>query len=375
MRRTVCTAALLVVTRLVAASLDIELPVAKELLLPAVPDRYFQVGDRVVIDTGGMPRALILNLTTLDVEAFPVEPLTSVFGVDRRGVVADQYVSEAESSGHREVFFYDVRGGKRMELSKGVRSLQSTSHIYFQNGQSFDRVVHAESNQELSVFDLRTGEEQGLGWRPGVSSSHFYLPHAISRDKQNLVVLDYQGATLYQPATGSFGPTFGDIARGGAVFVTNSIMLFLSNGRYVLRSVAGSAIADLSFGLRPGWSVEMWFSDDLRYGMLRGPHRPDGVETVIVDATPIRDWLDSQGLWFHTTTGVVNAQEVRVRENANLQAYVFGTVSAGDEVAVLDRSGIKEKIGGAEDWWYKVRRERDRLEGWMYGAFLDLAKE
>ena len=96
---------------------------------------------------------------------------------------------------------------------------------------------------------------------------------------------------------------------------------------------------------------------------------------AVVDATALRDWLDGLGLLFRETTGVVNASEVRVRENANLQAYVFGTLSAGDEVAVLDRSGIKEKIGGAEDWWYKVRRERDRLEGWMYGAFLDLAEE
>lgn len=124
--------------------------------------------------------------------------------------------------------------------------------------------------------------------------------------------------------------------------------------------------------MESGWRLDLWFSADLRYGIARGVST--GYDVAIVDATALRRWLDGLGLLFHATTAVVNAPEVRVRENPNLQAYVFGTVGRGDVVAVLDRSGVKERIGDTEDWWYGVRRTRDGLEGWMYGAFLDSMK-
>jgi hypothetical protein len=44
-------------------------------------------------------------------------------------------------------------------------------------------------------------------------------------------------------------------------------------------------------------------------------------------------------------------------------------------VEVLDRSGVKVQIGELNDWWYKIKRKSDGLEGWSYGPFLDLAEE
>jgi hypothetical protein len=72
---------------------------------------------------------------------------------------------------------------------------------------------------------------------------------------------------------------------------------------------------------------------------------------------------------------VANAGGVRVRQNANLEAQTLGMLERGDAVEVVDRSGVKEKIGGLEDWWYRVKRARDGLEGWAYGAYLDLAEK
>jgi hypothetical protein len=373
MKRLLCATVCLALAGYVGAEVDIDLPAVKRLSLPAIPQRYFQLGDKLVIVTVGTPKAVILDLRAFGLAPLPIEPLSSVLGVDRRGVAAHQYVESQDGSGHREVFFFDPHTGVRTNVSTGLRSLSGEEHIYYQNEESFHGLVHGEWEQELSLFSLRTGEERGLGWIPGVSSAYLYPPFVISRDKQTLVVKESRGFTIYHPNTRTFGPIL-DESLGSAVFLTNGVVLLLIGARIVY-DVAGNRIGDLRLQLPDGYGtdVTIWFSEDLKYGVFAGRTRK--VDLVVVDASALRNWLDSLGLLFRETTGVVNAQEVRIRENANLQAYVFGTVGKGDAVAVLDRSGIRERVGNTEDWWYRVRRAADGLEGWMYGTFLDLKQE
>lgn len=93
---------------------------------------------------------------------------------------------------------------------------------------------------------------------------------------------------------------------------------------------------------------------------------------AIVDTTPFRDWLNAKGLLFKPTTGMANDNNLRVRENPNLEAEIFGVLSKGDAVEVLDRTGIQDTIGDKTAYWYKVRRKSDGLEGWAFGGFIDV---
>jgi hypothetical protein len=74
------------------------------------------------------------------------------------------------------------------------------------------------------------------------------------------------------------------------------------------------------------------------------------------------------------TTGGCSESRVRVREYPHLQAQTFGHLEPGDEVEVLDRSGVKMRIGDRTDRRYKVRRKSDGITGWAYGAYLKLAE-
>ena len=65
---------------------------------------------------------------------------------------------------------------------------------------------------------------------------------------------------------------------------------------------------------------------------------------------------------------------MRVRENPNLEAQTFGFLEKEEALEVTDRSGVKVKVGELENWWYRVKRKSDGLEGWSYGAFLQLAE-
>jgi hypothetical protein len=49
-------------------------------------------------------------------------------------------------------------------------------------------------------------------------------------------------------------------------------------------------------------------------------------------------------------------------------------LDTGTKVDVMDRSGVKMRIGDNEYYWYKVKTV-DGLEGWAYGAFVSLSDE
>lgn len=77
---------------------------------------------------------------------------------------------------------------------------------------------------------------------------------------------------------------------------------------------------------------------------------------------------------FEPIKGVLNDSHVRVRQSPNLQAQVLETLRKGYNVEVLERSGARMKIGQTEDYWYKIRTAAG-VEGWAYGAYLDLSSD
>jgi hypothetical protein len=93
------------------------------------------------------------------------------------------------------------------------------------------------------------------------------------------------------------------------------------------------------------------------------------------DLKPLRDYLESRNWAFRPVAGVAKASGVRVREYANLGAETMGLLSTGDRLEALDRSGAKAQVGDQEAWWYKVRRASDGLEGWSYGAYIEVESE
>jgi hypothetical protein len=138
-------------------------------------------------------------------------------------------------------------------------------------------------------------------------------------------------------------------------------------------SLQGRPVAEFTLNAEGIQATEIsLFDKQLRYALLMWDQ---GSQQALIDLSPLRKRLDEMGLLFRPTTGVANASGVRVRQNANLEAQTLGMLDRGDAVEVVDRSGVKEKIGELEDWWYRVKGVRDGLEGWAYGAYLDLKEK
>jgi len=88
-------------------------------------------------------------------------------------------------------------------------------------------------------------------------------------------------------------------------------------------------------------------------------------ESGVKDLQPISQGPGNQ-------TAMVTADGLRVRKSSSLNATVVGNLKKGDSVEILRRGVSKVTINGISDYWYKIRRSSDGLEGWCFGGYLRL---
>jgi len=70
---------------------------------------------------------------------------------------------------------------------------------------------------------------------------------------------------------------------------------------------------------------------------------------------------------------IVNDTNVRVRSEPNLNGKQIGIIQKGDRVTIIEQGTVTMKIDTMEACWYRIKTEKG-LEGWTYGAFLDIQK-
>ncbi|MBI3654641.1 MAG: SH3 domain-containing protein [Acidobacteria bacterium] len=82
---------------------------------------------------------------------------------------------------------------------------------------------------------------------------------------------------------------------------------------------------------------------------------------LVVAALPAAAFTQNQ-------SRITSASNVRARALPNTTAEEVTKLPIGSVVNQLEQSAAKEKIGNAEDFWYKVALPNDK-EGWVFGAF------
>jgi len=161
---------------------------------------------------------------------------------------------------------------------------------------------------------------------------------------------------------------------GQVRFLTNSVFLlppqYAGQERWRLVNVEGTEVGEVAFRIPGADPLFFWFTPELRRAVvcIRGQVNP---ETAVVNTESFRKWLQREGHLFTPGRGVLNDNRVRVRAYPTLGAGILGHVERGQQVEVLERSGLRESIGEMNDFWYRIRTE-EGLEGWSYGHFLDL---
>jgi len=71
-----------------------------------------------------------------------------------------------------------------------------------------------------------------------------------------------------------------------------------------------------------------------------------------------------------TTWAVINAPHLRLREMPSNASRVIRYLKEGFVLEIISKSGTLETLEGEENYWYQITF--DGLNGWVFGAYLDL---
>jgi hypothetical protein len=315
---------------------------------------------------------------------------------DRKYVAFDSIVNMGSAEGTRVLVKTDLREGSKVRtkavwfdaktvsvetLSENLATAYA-GYRYYQGPRLFATRITGESSAMVVEIDTRTGQEVRQLMIPGVSSDQIEV-QGISYDKRLLLLrswadghirtYDIEAGVVVGKATGRGGsPSIGE--RG---FVSNAVTfeITVKGGAVDLYDIRGRYLDTVEFLVKEEHHpLYLRFSTDMRYMLLMRPGNRT-YDYLVYDLEPFLEYLNGRGYRFAPTSGTAVASGVRVREYANLQAETLGELAAGDELEVLDRSGTKVRIGDQEAWWYKVRRAADGLEGWSYGAYIEVESE
>jgi len=163
-------------------------------------------------------------------------------------------------------------------------------------------------------------------------------------------------------------------SAGHLRFLANGIVLvppeYAGERGWELVDLRGQSLARLRLEMAGLKTQYLWFSADLGRA-LASFDAGLNPQTVLVDASPLRRWLEREGLLFRARPGRLNDSRVRLREAPHLEAKTLGYLEKGQTVQVLERSGAPVRLQGMEAYWYRVQTP-DGASGWAYGQFIDL---
>ncbi|MCF6334114.1 MAG: SH3 domain-containing protein [Spirochaetales bacterium] len=237
---------------------------------------------------------------------------------------------------------------------------------HFINNQFFFTIAEGEDGHTSFIYDIVAGEK--IGRFPGRFAD-------ITPDRIHSLWVLSNGLYIYNHSSQEWLST-SPIAWGetsffmvpSIYFINNELFLYTTSSKYQMYSVfniKGEELLKFKYVPEDGNMHSYGFVkiEDSEYGNNFG---------ILMKAEGEIEALRDLGLLFKPTTGTANDSRVRIREYALLEAKHLGYLSTGDKLEILDRSGIKVKIGDMEDYWYKIRRPSDGMEGWSYGAFIDV---
>lgn len=73
------------------------------------------------------------------------------------------------------------------------------------------------------------------------------------------------------------------------------------------------------------------------------------------------------------TNGIMNDDNVRIREEPNLKSKTLGKLNKNHKVEIIGSTISTMKIENMNNKWYKILLSNNNI-GWIYGAYVDLEK-
>jgi Bacterial SH3 domain len=227
---------------------------------------------------------------------------------------------------------------------------------------------HEGSPRRWTLVNTDTGKEKLLGMQTQL--------HDLSPDKllgiiyewgndKKTVVIDLKT----KEKIGSYN------SEGSSYFITNNLVANHGRGIIKVYTIEGELVSEFNYlgpvGLDGYQKISFHKVRNSEYGIGKY-YENNKSHRILLKTSNEKDYLNELDLLFHPVAATANDSRVRIRKWPLLDAKHLGYLTTGDKLEILDRSGIKVKIGEMEGYWYKLRRISDRMEGWSFGTFIDL---
>ncbi len=279
-------------------------------------------------------------------------------------------VSRGSNTNHqfeRDLFQYNPQ---TLEMSVfNFYPVIPTREDYFNQyiNNQFFRTINEGQGGFITVLEDYDSEER-VGVFPGVLcdlTADRY--HSLWARQSELKIYDHLNKKWIDL---SIKESIPDFMIPSIYFINNELFLFqtsITHDIYSIFNLKGEEVLKLKYTAPKSYENSLSFEkiEDCEYGVY-------GLRNHLVKTIGEAQVLHDFGLLFQETTGRANDSRVRIREYPLLDAQHLAYLSAGDELEILDRSGVKVVIDDMEEYWYKIRRLSDGQEGWSYGAFIDV---
>jgi len=324
------------------------------------------------INTLYRTRELLDNHTDFDIVRGKYNNKLIVTRYDRKNNIHNYFIHDPDTNEYISLPELNINWNEKF---KEIESNSLKYLFYYKDGAYILNLTDNAMNSHVYLFNSKTGVLNPLSVPAGETVD-------ISRDKMNILVA---GNHTYDVSIFNIeqDKVIGTIESYQKDY--NTVCYFLDNNYFAVRirsdmityNVYGKEV--LRFIINPpknNFDSDLMgsfqYSDYYLMGIVEGRTIK---QKYVCKAESKLDVLDSLGLLFKPTTATANDSRVRIREWPLLDAKHLDYLTKGDKLEILDRSGIKVKIGDMEDYWYKLRRVSDGMEGWSYGAFIDLDVE
>jgi hypothetical protein len=138
-------------------------------------------------------------------------------------------------------------------------------------------------------------------------------------------------------------------------FIIQDMQYFYQDNRYIgsYDTVTKNRNQYGDFDTYGNWTTNSYYRD----GILQGTYKRELYYSYPASAE-------------NSFLATVNDNAVRIREYPSLEGNIIGQLNRGMTATVIGRSQNRTPIEGNNSYWLKIRI--DNIEGWAYGAYIDL---
>jgi hypothetical protein len=254
------------------------------------------------------------------------------------------------------VCFYSDKGVTKMLENEAVHNMFKPGSGFDMKGLTIDSKNRLFLNGELQTRDygtyIRYQKEKDANY--SLNKKHKYMVFSAEQSQVSLIGKDKAGNIYWN-------------------VMNNDLIIFNSSGFVIEKLKYNQNKSKTLPAVHP--SGDIYFLDydekEVRLYSVQNVWDPEGRKQWFSNPPkqdmPVVSKAETKVIKY----GILNDNQVRMRETPDLNGKTVGYLQKNDRVEILEATKEKMKVGTMESVWYKVKTATG-MTGWAYGYFVDM---